>query len=129
MQVSRDLRGEERATAVAGSLRAWYLARAHHKLPERLAHWAPLVGVPLPQLLVRGQQKRWGSCDPGGTLRLNWKILQAPVRLVDYVVAHELVHLVHKDHTMAFWNRLGQTMPDYDRRKDELRRVGPRLEW
>lgn len=129
VQVGRKLRGEDRARAVESRLRDWYLARACHKLPERLARWAPRVGVPLPELLIRKQQKRWGSCDPTGTLRLNWKILQAPIRLVDYVVAHELVHLVHKDHSNAFWTRLGQAMPDYDRRKDELRRMGPRLEW
>ena len=51
------------------------------------------------------------------------------MRLVDYVLAHELVHLVHRDHTKAFWKRLGQAMPDYDRRKEELRRLGPRLQW
>ena len=87
------------------------------------------MGVPLPALLTREQQKRWGSCDPGGTLRLNWKVLQAPIGLVDYVVAHELVHLLHTDHTPAFWACLGRAMPDYDRRKDALRRMGPRLEW
>lgn len=129
VQVPRELHGEERASAVAGQLRAWYLARAHRKLPERLAHWAPLIDVGIPELLIREQQKRWGSCDPGGTIRLDWKILQAPVRLVDSVVAHELVHVIHKDHTQAFWTRVGQAMPDYDRRKDELRRVGPRPEW
>lgn len=129
VQVPRDVHDEGRPSAVAAGLRDWYLARARQKLPERLEHWAALIGVPVPEVLIREQQKRWGSCDPNGVLRLNWKVLQAPVRLVDYVVAHELVHLVHKDHTKAFWTRLGQAMPDYDRRKDELRRVGPRLEW
>ena len=76
------------------------------------------TGVDAPKLVVKDQQKRWGSCDQAGTIRLNWKIIQAPMRLVDYVVAHELVHLIHTDHTKAFWARLGRAMPDYDRRKE-----------
>lgn len=71
------------------------------------------------------QQKRWGSCDRGGTIRINWKTRQALIRLVDDVV----VPLLHKDHTPVFWTCLGQAMPDYDRRKDELRRIRPRLLW
>lgn len=127
--VARALPKPDRPAAVATALRQWYRDRATARLPQRLAQWSPRVGVPTPQLLIADQDKRWGSCDPAGTVRLNWKILGAPMRLVDYVVAHELVHLVHRDHTKAFWKRLGQAMPDYDRRKEELRRLGPRLQW
>ena len=49
-------------------------------------------------VVVANQQKRWGSCDQQGTIRLNWRIIQAPMRLVDYVVVHELVHLRHGGH-------------------------------
>jgi hypothetical protein len=62
-------------------------------------------------------------------VRFNWRIIQAPVRLVDYVVAHELVHLRHPDHTEAFWAALGKVMPDHEKRKNDLRRVGARLVW
>jgi predicted metal-dependent hydrolase len=62
-------------------------------------------------------------------LRFNWRIIQAPIRLIDYVVAHEVVHVIHADHTKAFWARLGVVMPDYERRKEELRRLGVRLDW
>ena len=62
-------------------------------------------------------------------MRLNWRIIQAPMALVDYVVAHELTHLLHKNHSPAFWARLGAAMPDYERRREELRRLGPQLGW
>ena len=127
--VPRDLEFERRSRYAERVLRAWYIEHARQKLPSRVAYWAARIGVEAPQLVVKDQQKRWGSCDQAGTVRLNWKIIQAPMRLVDYVVAHELVHLIHTDHTKAFWARLGQAMPDYDRRKEELRRLGPRLEW
>ena len=62
---------------------------------------------------------------------MNWRIIQAPVTLVDYVVAHELDHSVLGDdgHSTAFWARLGRVMPDYDARKASLRVLGPSLEW
>lgn len=127
--VARNLDSEERSVSAERVLRDWYIEHARQKLPSRVAYWASRIGVDVPQAVVRDQQKRWGSCDQAGTIRLNWKIVQAPMRLVDYVVAHELVHLIHTDHTKAFWARLGQAMPDYDRRKQDLRKLGPRLEW
>lgn len=127
--VCRELCPHARPAAAEQALRAWYIARAQHKLPARVATWAPRVGVEPPTVVIRDQHKRWGSCDQRGTIRLNWKIIGAPARLLDYVVAHELVHLLHADHTKAFWKRLGQAMPDYDRRKDALRRLGPQLQW
>ena len=71
----------------------------------------------------------WGSCDTKGVLRLNWRIVQAPKRLIEYVVAHEIVHVLHADHGRAFWAALGRVMPDYEARRDELRKLGPSLEW
>jgi predicted metal-dependent hydrolase len=80
-------------------------------------------------VVIRNQQRRWACCDARGTLRVNWRIVQAPMRLVDYVVAHELVHLRHKQHSKAFWAVLGRAMPDYERRREDLRRIGTKLEW
>lgn len=127
--IERGLFAGAQAKRVASTLSDWFEDHAARKLPERVEALASRVGVRVPIVQVKDQHKRWGSCDQSGTIRLNWRIIQAPMRLVDYVVAHELVHLVHTDHTKAFWTRLGQAMPDYDRRKAELRRLGPRLEW
>ena len=91
--------------------------------------WAPRLGLPVPQLIVAEPAKRWGSVAKNGVVRVNWRVLQAPVALVDYVVAHELVHLIHEDHSRAFWAALGRIMPDYEERKSRLRAMGPRLVW
>lgn len=77
----------------------------------------------------REAPKRWGSCDAKGNIRLNWRIAQASPSLIEYVLAHELVHLIHEHHTAAFWSALGKVMPDYERRRSELKRVGPGLIW
>ena len=68
----------------------WFRRHAAERLPERVAAWRLKTGVPMPRVIVSNQQKRWGSCDRNGTIRLNWRIIQTPMRLVDYVVVHEL---------------------------------------
>ncbi len=117
------------AARAQAALRDWYLAHARERLPERVAMWAKFAGLDVNGVRVRDQNKRWASCDDKGVLRFNWRIIQAPMGLVDYVVAHEVVHVEHPDHTKAFWARLGAVMPDYERRKEALRRLGGRLAW
>jgi hypothetical protein len=80
-------------------------------------------------VLVREQRTRWGSADAKSNLRFNWRIVQAPARLLDYVVAHELVHLLHADHTRDFWATLGRVMPDYEARREKLRVMGRAMVW
>jgi len=127
--VARALPPAARREAILAALGDWYRAHARARLPERVAHWSSMLDAKPTDVLIRDQRKRWGSCDEQGVLRFNWRIIQAPIRLVDYVVAHELTHLHHRDHTKAFWARLGTAMPDYDERREALRRLGPRLHW
>jgi predicted metal-dependent hydrolase len=114
---------------VREALVAWYRAKAAAYLPGKLATWAARVGVPVPRLLVTEPPKRWGSASKTGVVRINWRAIQAPPALVEYVVAHELVHLRHDDHSRAFWTALGRILPDYESRKDRLRALGPSLVW
>lgn len=83
----------------------------------------------MPKILIRDQQKRWASCDAVGTMRFNWRIIQAPKSLLEYFVAHELVHLRHRGHTAAFWAALGKVMPDYEAKRERLRRWGTQGAW
>lgn len=119
----------ERTAVVRAALREWYRRRAAHYLPPRLARWAAKLGVPVPPLLVREPPKRWGSCDAAGNVRINWRTIQVAPRLVDYVLAHELVHLEHRRHDVDFWARLGEVMHDADARRAALRRAGARVSW
>ena len=122
------LTGEARTRAIREALVGWYREHARERLSERTAWWAQRVGLPEPRVLVREQERRWGSCG-AGVVRFNWRIIQAPMRLVDYVVAHEVVHLVHDDHGREFWAALGRLLPDYEARRERLRAEGPRLVW
>jgi hypothetical protein len=107
----------------------WYKARAAERVQARVPTWAAKLGATPRQIWIRDPKSRWGSADRDGNLRFNWRIVQAPTALLDYVIAHELAHLLHPDHTPAFWSALGQAMPDYEARREKLRRLGPKLVW
>lgn len=92
------LQGPGQAGQVRDTLVAWLRGHAAQRLPERVELWHTRAGVYMPRVLVADQRKRWGSCSTRGVIRLNWRIVQAPMRLVDYVVVHELVHLRHRGH-------------------------------
>ena len=121
--------GAQRTSHVRAALVSWFRRHAAERLPERVAAWRARAGVAMPRVVIADQQKRWGSCDRGGTIRLNWRIIQAPMRLVDYVVVHELVHLRHRGHGRDYWQALGRVMPDYERRREDLRQRGGGLAW
>ena len=123
------LAGAQQATEVREAVTAWFRRHAALRLPERVAAWRAKAGVTMPPVIVSGQQKRWGSCDRNGTIRLNWRIIQAPMRLVDYVVVHELVHLQHRGHDRDYWQAVGRVMPDYERRREDLLQYGANLVW
>ena len=121
--------GARQAAEVRQALISWLHRHATERLPERVAAWRAKAGVAMPRVVIADQRKRWGSCGRTGTLRLNWRIVQAPMRLVDYVVVHELVHLRHRGHDRDYWQALGRVMPDYERRREELRQCGAGLAW
>jgi predicted metal-dependent hydrolase len=127
--VPRYLRREHRAAVVRTALISWYERQARKRLAERAGTWAERLGLAVSRVVVSEPRKRWGSASPSGTIRLNWRIVQAPASLVDYVVVHELMHLRHRNHTGAFWTALGRVMPDYDTRKVKLRSLGPEMAW
>jgi predicted metal-dependent hydrolase len=127
--VAPGLSGEERRREVRRRLAGSLKEHAELYLPGRLAEVCRSARVEKPSIIVREQRKRWGSCDARGTVRINWRIIQAPIALIEYVLAHEVVHLVHRSHGAAFWAALGRMMPDYEERRRRLREVGPALSW
>ena len=94
---------------------------------ERVELYSPRAGNEPPGVIAKNQLKRWGSCTKDGNLNLNWKIIMAPMSVVDYVVDHELVHLGVQDHSREFWQKMRVVLPDYERRKEWLRIHGPTL--
>jgi len=114
-----------RTTAINGCILRWFRARAGAHMRTRVSHWSARMGITCAGVLISDPQKRWGSCDQGNLLRFNWRIVMAPSSLIDYVVVHELCHVVHKDHSDDFWRLLANVMPDYELRRQDLKKAGP----
>jgi len=129
VNVPRFLPEEHRSDFVRAALVDWYAAQAQRRLPERSLEWAKKIGVHAPSVVLTEPRKRWGSASASGTIRLNWRIIQAPRPIVDYVIVHELTHLQHPNHNREFWAALGTCLPDYETRKRRLLVVGPLLGW
>ena len=106
---------------------AWFKGRAHSLLGERLALYAARLGVPTPALTLSNARTQWGVCREDGHVRLNWRLIHLPMRLIDYVVAHELAHLREMNHSARFWAVVGDLYPDYAAARAELRDCSHRL--
>jgi len=102
-------------------VREWLLARAERLLAWRLARIARRLGRAPSRFALSDAQTQWGSCTRRGHIRLNWRLVQAPLALIDYVAAHELAHLVHLDHSPRFWAQVAALCPDALARRAELR--------
>lgn len=98
----------------------WYRRHALRHFAERLAHFAERLGVDRPRLLLSDAGTRWGSCNSRGQIRLNWRLMQAREPLVDYVVAHEVAHLLHLNHSQRFWRAVERIYPEYETARAEL---------
>ncbi|MCT8336840.1 M48 family metallopeptidase [Methanoculleus sp. Afa-1] len=109
---------------VRHALCAWYKEHALQKAREAVRVYAQRLRLDPPKITIRRQLKRWGSCTKDGVLNINFLIIMAPMSQVEYVVAHELCHLRHKDHSAEFWDLLRLLMPDYEIRKERLRKEG-----
>lgn len=109
---------------VRRALCAWYKEHALQRVREVVRAYARRLHLDPPEVTIRHQLKRWGSCTNDGVLNINVLIVMAPMTQVEYVVAHELCHLRHKDHSAEFWDLLRLAMPDYEIRKEKLRQEG-----
>jgi predicted metal-dependent hydrolase len=118
-------RGEPAALRKRGI--TWLKDRARALLGERLAHYAASLGVPTPVLTLSNARTQWGVCGTDGHVRLNWRLIHLPLRLIDYVVAHELAHLREMNHSARFWAVVGRLYPDYEAARRELRDCSRRL--
>ena len=97
---------------------AWYKAQAYQKISERVNWHSSLSGLRYNKIRISDAQKRWGSCSAKGNLNFSWRLIMAPLRVIDYVVVHELAHLEEKNHSKTFWNKIKIMQPDYEQHKD-----------
>jgi predicted metal-dependent hydrolase len=105
---------------------AWYREKGHDRITERFHAIAPRfvrLGCVPPTPILRSMPRRWGSFSRGGRILLNPDLIRAPVACIDYVITHELIHLIHPNHSPGFHDLLDTLMPDWRARKERLERV------
>ena len=106
----------------------WYRRRSELRLSQAVEMWRKRIGLSeTPEVLIRDQRKRWGSCAPDGTLRFNWRVVMLAPALSEYVVVHELAHLRVSSHSTQYWELVSSLLPDAQQRRQRLREVGKLL--
>lgn len=99
----------------------WYKKKALETITERADLYRKITGWEFSSISVTRAEKRWGSCGPGGSINFSWKLIMAPVNMIDYVVVHELAHISEKNHANRFWNKVKAVIPDYEQREKWFR--------
>ncbi|AUB81212.1 M48 family metallopeptidase [Candidatus Thiodictyon syntrophicum] len=117
-----------RAAGRTEVFREWLQARARGLILPRVRKQAQALGVAYEEAKITDGHYRWGSCTPGGNLNFNWRLIKAPLFVIDYVIAHELAHLIEPNHTPRFWSIVRIAVVQMDKAKGWLKENGQLLE-
>ena len=109
------------------TLEAQFARRGRIELPARTWELAAITRVNVTQVTVRNQRSRWGSCSVGGTISLNWRLVQTPDFVRDYIIHHELMHLREMNHSAHFWAQVEEVCPGWREAEEWLKRNGSLL--
>jgi predicted metal-dependent hydrolase len=109
-----------RQSEAATLIRQRYVDEAKEVFQQRTEYYASVMNIKYKSVRLSTATRRWGSCGINGTLNFSWRLIMAPVRVIDSVVVHELSHIEFRNHSKDFWTRVRMTMPDYDCQKKWL---------
>ena len=96
----------------------FYKEQAKKVIYKRAEYFSAMTGIKFNSIKITSALSRWGSCSSGARLCFTWRLVMAPLEMIDYVVVHELCHIIHPNHSKAFWRSVGNIMPDYTSRKE-----------
>jgi hypothetical protein len=125
--VPAKLAREARQAKIKERLYEWYRQSALEEFQARTEHYSQRLGVAPTSVKVKSYRRRWGSCGARGDISYNWRLIIAPVPVVDYVAAHEVAHLVQHNHSPEFWRLVEGLMPDYRSQQAWLNKNGGTL--
>jgi predicted metal-dependent hydrolase len=109
-------------------LREWYIRKAKEKIVPRVRHHAYELGVDFDEVKIVDNRYRWGSCTVNNNVNFNWRLIKAPMFVIDYIIVHELAHLIETNHTPKFWNIVRAQSPTMEKAKAWLKGNGQLLE-
>lgn len=121
------LKSIDDADAIKSKVIQWYKKVALTDFARRLEIFSAKLGIPTPALYLSNAQSRWGSCNSKREVRINWRLLQAPPQIVNYVICHELAHLKQMNHSAKFWSVVESLQPDYKEAERALKQLSPQL--
>jgi len=125
--LAKDASGAAVEGCMRQSLQQWYQARALEKLKEKTKRYSAILGVSPQSVGVKEYKARWGSCSSSGDVTYNWRIIMAPHHIVDYIVVHELCHLLEHNHGPKYWKHVKSVVPDYKECREWLKVNGEGL--
>ena len=109
-------------------LKEWYIISAKEIIIPKVRILAKQMGINYKDILIRDLKYRWGSCTSKKTLLINWRVIKAPMFVIEYIIIHELAHLIESNHSKKFWNIVMVQMPNYINAKKWLKEYGSELE-
>ncbi|MBC2580185.1 M48 family metallopeptidase [Clostridium sp. DJ247] len=115
---------EKNHQEIRNSIIDFYRKKAMDILSERTKIYSELIEVRPKKIIIKDQKTIWGSCSSKGNLNYNYRIIMAPMEIIDYIVVHELCHLVHMNHSKEYWNTVKLVLLDYERRRQWLKDNG-----
>lgn len=110
------------------TLKEWYISKAKEKIVPRVKYHARELGVHFSGVKIVDNRYRWGSCTVNNNVNFNWRLIKAPMFVIDYIIIHELTHLIETNHTLRFWNIVRAQSPTMEKAKTWLRENGQLLE-
>ncbi|ACQ53386.1 M48 family metallopeptidase [Clostridium botulinum] len=118
---------EKREVIIKDNLEKFYKEQAVKVLKERTDYYSSILKVVPKNIVIKNQKTLWGSCSSKGNINYNYKIVMAPLKILDYIVVHELCHLVHMNHSKDFWHLVESIIPDFKERRNWLKENGYKL--
>jgi len=102
----------------------WYKQKAQEEITKRLRLFSALTGWSFKSISITSAKTRWGSCGRKGSINFTWRLIMAPLSVIDYVVVHELTHTIERNHSAKFWSKVKTVLPDYKNQQKWLRDNG-----
>ena len=109
---------------ILGALKSWYKQVAKHVLSDRLKYIQEKLKLKSNSMRISDQAKRWGTCNSSGAISFNWRVILMPPAIIDYVIVHELCHLVEMNHSKKFWDLVYRFLPNAPKIKKDLKEFG-----
>ena len=122
VNLKEGLTDSQRKNTIKKLMTAWFKERARLIFRQRIEHFSKILGVRPRSMKLTNAKSRWGSCTAKGTVRISWKLIMAPIEILDYVIVHELCHIKRRDHSNEYWKLVTSIIPNWKELRNRLKK-------